>query len=106
MNDDLASSDALLAALSSKLRAYVDASARVAELTPSDKKTAKLGHEETVRAGRELLASLDELMAQARRDSNGLRSVSAQSKSVLDAVLEYFDRWSSAQLQINSSSNN
>ena len=100
MNDDLVSSDALLAALSTKLRAYVDASARVADETPPEKKTAREGHLEAVRAGRELLVSLDELAAQARHDPGG-RSVSAQSRAILDAVLVYFDRWSSAQMHIN-----
>jgi hypothetical protein len=101
MNDDLASSDALLLALSSKLRAYVDASARLAELTPAEQKKAKRGHEKTVRAGRELLASLDELTAQAKQEPSG-RSVTAQSRTVLDAVLVFFDSWSAAQMQLNS----
>ncbi len=88
MNDDLKTSDALAAALSRELRAYVEATERVARLAAD----GAPGQMEAIRAAQRFLAVVEQ-----QQDARGMRTPATVNRTMLDAVLAFQESWSNAQ---------
>ena len=87
MEDDLETSDLLVAQLTEAVKEYATASRRLAKADPSEEAVG------TARAAKELLAALQHI------DKTGTRTANAQNRALLDGLLEFYETWSRAVLE-------
>ena len=87
MEDDLETSDLLVAQLTEAVKEYASASRRLAKADPTEEAVG------TARAAKELLATLHHI------EKTGTRTASAQNRALLDGLLEFYEKWSQAVLE-------